>query len=857
MERTDGERSNAVAEHARRTGVVCAVAVVVGITVWVTSGVAVAQQTTVEAPQRRYLFSEDSRTARRERSAAQREALAVAPSGDEDVDFRAGAVEFVQERGELKGSGGVVVAGKGVQAQADEATYSTTTKDATLSGDVLFSTSRGQIGAARATVNMDREVGTFTDADLLLEEGNYGVRCGEAKKLSETEFEFAAAAFSTCACEDPDETAPWAIRADRAHVTREGYAHTYGATLDIYGVPVLYSPYLFFPVKEERASGLLAGRYSFTGDNGIGIHQPIFAVIDEHTDLTFDPFVETRTRYGSGLDVRRAFSRYSSFTGRLVYSNESWRDGELRGIDVTNLFDPPIDADGRFDATDRFGAAVRHLWRSGPQAAMPASFIADVHYVSDDLFLRELDEPFIGEAEDRYATSIVAARVSPLEFMSAEVRGEYNQGLRDDDDDLLLQRLPEFSVGALKSFRPLGYNPYGLKLVTRADVLATDFVRRDGYDGWRTDISPRVAIPFHYQNYLASALSVGFRTTMYNLDDRLDPESSVELAADQDRQVWNFSYGVGTSIERVYDLEPGTWLSRVTSNGLKARGTELVRLKHTVEPQVSYLYVPDVSQDDLPLYDSLDRIREKSLVVYGFTSRLYGKFAGPSGSAGPIPDLEPRLEELPVDQTNGVLGELGSDWTTPFGGAEVSSRSGSIREIANVVVRQGYDYKEDVEDNDPDREGFSDVYARLGLFPSRYAGLIFDTNYGIEGGGVSSWGIQHHLKRDRGDAVRVRYSFIDSTSTGGDELSQLEGQVEVKLTDRLKLGYYARYDETDREFIDSSVGLRVLSSCNCWHLDLGYTDKLNPDREQVTLRLTFAGLGDITQDIGTSGRSTR
>jgi len=147
------------------------------------------------------------------------------------------------------------------------------------------------------------------------------------------------------------------------------------------------------------------------------------------------------------------------------------------------------------------------------------------------------------------------------------------------------------------------------------------------------------------------------------------------------------------------------------------------------------------------------------------------------------------------------------------------------------------------------------VNARLGLFPSSYYGLLFDTNFEAETGSMSSWGVQNHLKDDRGDALRVRYSFVEA-QTDTDELSQLEGQIEVKMTDRIKLGYYARYDESEREFLDSSVGLRLLSACNCWHLDLGYTEKLNPDREQVTLRFTFAGLGDITQDIGMGGGSS-
>jgi LPS-assembly protein len=815
-----------------------------------------AQERSVEAPNRRYLFTEDSRLSRRQAQREKKDVLSADKPVDSDVDFKAPTVEFLQESSQIKGSGGVVISGRGVQAQADEATFNTASKEAALSGSVRFATPQGSIGAAAAAVNLESETGTFSEADFYLEEGNYGVQASEAKKLSETEFELLGCQLSTCACEDP-ETKPWSIRARRGHITAEGYAHTYDATLRIYDVPVLYTPYLVFPVKQERASGLLAGQYGFGSDDGLAIRQPIFGVIDDHTDITVTPFVETRTRFGGALDVRKAFSRYNYAEGRFLYSNESMRDGSLRGTDLAGLADPPVNSAGEFDEEDRFGGYFSQLWRSSPTAPLSSSFLADVHYVSDDLLLRELDEPDIGSREDRYTTSTLAARIAPLDFMSAEARGEFNQALRNDDDDEILQRLPELSVGALKSFRPFGFNPYGLKVTGRMDVLSTDFVRRDGYDGWRTDIRPSLTVPFHVANYFNSSMTVGMRNTIYNLDERLSTDGSLELDANQDRQVFDLRYAVGTSVERVYELEKGNWLSRITTGGLESAGRELVRLKHTVEPGVSFTFVPDTSQEDLPLFDSLDRIRERSLFIYGFTTRLYGRFDSPLASVGAIPELAPELGDLATSEEPLALGGIGGATLSPFSTATVSPRrSGDIREIANFTLRQGYDYKEDVEDNDPDREGFTDVNARVGLFPSSYFGFIFDTNYGVENGDLSSWAVQNHLRGDRGDALRFRYSFVDDRE-GTDELSQLDGQLELKVSDRLKLGYYARYDEAEREFIDSSVGVRILSSCNCWHLDVGYTERLNPEKEQVFMRFTFAGLGDITQDIGMGSGNQR
>lgn len=72
-----------------------------------------------------------------------------------------------------------------------------------------------------------------------------------------------------------------------------------------------------------------------------------------------------------------------------------------------------------------------------------------------------------------------------------------------------------------------------------------------------------------------------------------------------------FETGVGTELERVYDVN---W-------------KYIDKLKNTIEPFVNYTYVPAISQSAVPLFDERDRINGRSLIVYGFTSRLYAKMA--------------------------------------------------------------------------------------------------------------------------------------------------------------------------------------------------------------------------------------
>ena len=49
------------------------------------------------------------------------------------------------------------------------------------------------------------------------------------------------------------------------------------------------------------------------------------------------------------------------------------------------------------------------------------------------------------------------------------------------------------------------------------------------------------------------------------------------------------------------------------------------KLKHTIEPFVTYTYVPNFDQSSLPFFDEIDRIEGRSLLLYGATSRIFLK----------------------------------------------------------------------------------------------------------------------------------------------------------------------------------------------------------------------------------------
>lgn len=314
---------------------------------------------------------------------------------------------------------------------------------------------------------------------------------------------------------------------------------------------------------------------------------------------------------------------------------------------------------------------------------------------------------------------------------------------------------------------------------------------------------------------------------------------------------------VGTGVERVFEVPEDNWLTWLTSLGQANQRNRLARLKHTVEPLVSYTFVPDTASDKvLPLFDSFDRVRARSLITYGFRSNLYGRFLPKLASAEPIPELTPRLEDLPVLRNEDSLANLDGSDPLEVARGNVPIRKGEIRPLVSFGVKQSYDHEEDQHDsnsndpkNDPNRKAFSDVNSDITLYPSSNFALRFENNLDPESGDFSSWALSSHLRDDRGDTLRGRYTFIDRN------ISQFEGNAELVLTDRVKLGYYGRFDDREHEFLENRLGFRLQSACNCWKVDLGVSDKVNPDRRELTLVFTFAGLGDLAQKFGLGSQS--
>jgi lipopolysaccharide assembly outer membrane protein LptD (OstA) len=172
-------------------------------------------------------------------------------------------------------------------------------------------------------------------------------------------------------------------------------------------------------------------------------------------------------------------------------------------------------------------------------------------------------------------------------------------------------------------------------------------------------------------------------------------------------------------------------------------------------------------------------------------------------------------------------------------------------------MKQNYDFNEiPKEDKVPGSSQVSDLQTEVGIAPTSYLGFTATSLYDVETKDANFWDFGSFFRDDRGDVFALRYQYTgpqydkSTMMDGPTSLNQIEGNIELVLTEQARFGYYARFDEIESEIQSNRLALRFSDSCKCWFFDLGYGSQLNPDREFVTVSFTLAGLGALNQKFG-------
>jgi LPS-assembly protein len=449
-------------------------------------------------------------------------------------------------RGAITATGQAEIRQRGLSILADQLRYIVPDEKCIAEGHVEIHRGPDVVTGPSAEFNLRDQSGQVQEPLLQMAPAPGRVRAGRASAAlvvfpDSMHEHLDQATYTTCSIGHDD----WFLTGstlDLDRTTQIGQARN--ARIVFQGVPLLYSPYMSFPLNDQRKSGFLAPTIGTTANNGIDISQPYYFNIAQNLDDT--------------LTARLMSKRGIQLADEFRYLEPSYS-----GIVNAELLDHDLLA-----GTRRYSFGIAH------EENLPYGihFHAAAQEVSDSAYFRDLSTLVTATSTTYLPRDFMLSRSGPGWALSARTLSY--QTIRDpavtvvDQYRMLPQLIANYSTryhGAVVSIQ----NEYadfrhpsltqGQRYVTYPS-LAVPLVRDWGY------ITPKIG--YHFTGYETDALPASGL-----LPQRITrglPISSVDS---------------GLFFERDMSLA----------------GRQMVQ---TLEPRLYYVNIPYRKQDQLPVFNT-------------------------------------------------------------------------------------------------------------------------------------------------------------------------------------------------------------------------------------------------------------
>lgn len=493
--------------------------------------------------------------------------------------LRADRLEGTKAR--VEASGRVELRSRRETVLADFLSYDFETQEIRGRGNVLLRQGDDFVAGPELTFKRDTETGVFESPRFQV--GETGAR-GDADKVTFVGpdlYEILSGRVTTCVAPRED----WFLRADKIDidtVKKVGVARD--ARLDFLGVPILYSPWLEFPLSNERKSGFLTPTFGSSGTRGLDFALPYYFNLAPNYDATVTPRIMTKRGVQIGAELRYLFTDVATPSQGQAY--------------VEVLPDRQTD-------TTRW----LYAWRHNQQLTPWLAGYFNLNKVSDDKYFADLSERVAITSQSTLAREGgFAATFGPLTLLA---RAEKFQTLQDPNAPITppYNRVPQI-LGTLADVEWGGFTFSG-----RGEYARFQRPGAAAADGDRAVLYPQVE--WRRQGaawFFAARGSVHAR--QYDLETPLaDGERSPNVV------VPIASVDGGLVFERPW----------------KALGTDFIQ---TLEPRAFYVRIPYRKQNELPVFDTAqddfnfsqlftenryvgnDRIGDANQLTLAVTSRL-------------------------------------------------------------------------------------------------------------------------------------------------------------------------------------------------------------------------------------------
>jgi len=209
------------------------------------------------------------------------------------VRILADRVDYDRNADVIELRGGIEVTQAEQRLEAERSTYDRRSGQLDASGHVYLDSSGLRIQGDRAKYNLFTKRGKIEGARYRLSgSANLLGTAEEAEILSDRQSRYRNITYTTC----PPGNADWSIKARDLKLDQEtGLGQAWHARIRVGKIPVLYSPYLFFPIDDRRRSGFLIPSFGSSNTTGTDISIPYYWNIAPNMDATLTPrYMSTR-----------------------------------------------------------------------------------------------------------------------------------------------------------------------------------------------------------------------------------------------------------------------------------------------------------------------------------------------------------------------------------------------------------------------------------------------------------------------------------------------------------------------------------------------------------------------------------
>jgi len=441
------------------------------------------------------------------------------------------------------------------------------------------------------------------------------------------------------------------------------------ASVDFKGIPILYLPWMSFPLDDQRKTGFLFPSVGSSSRSGFEASAPWYWNIAPNEDLLLTPTVYTRRGIDIGGDARYMTDDQH---GELIWhflpydaqaAGEGLGNHDRSFVHLTQTTELPDEFRLTVDAANAGDSLYFDDFAQGPEGTTVA-------YLERTAALSYRDENWR-----------LAAQVQQYQTLNA-----VQQVLEPNERPYA--QLPQLVADSDFVLGPAGLLHYGF------DSEVVNFSRGIGVTGWRLDLRPDATLHFEGPGYFVRP-GIAYDFTQYSLTDTAlgQPDSP-------HRALPTASLDTGLIFER--------------PTGSDGRRTL------TLEPRLEYVYTPYRDQDQLPVFDTAlpdlnlvelfrtnrfvgtDRIGDADQVTAALTSRLLETGSGQqflSATLGQTYYFQPPRVQIPLEPTTGLRSDMVAEvalttyknWSVNLGEQWDPQNSKSDRSIVELQFKPAND----------------------------------------------------------------------------------------------------------------------------------------------------------------------